>query len=358
MTTWLDWYVRSRMEAPKSRRGLAHQMKLGATNPLMAFAETIEELLAAWTVDRTEFVRMTGIEDRKGQEELAIRVACLSPFLGGFASPDMRKLRGPGRPLGIVLTRETASLLADADPPHDDWRNLAFGSAPDQAGLSGIYIDVPHGALRVGDSLQIRAIFALPHTVERGDGELHWNGGVLVHGLVTVAGSERESGAVFAEVQADERLALIVLDPQTILGGITVAGAALDAATEAAIYRQVMEHSIRFLRMVLAYYRYGPAGSRQPIGQTSVERARANRFKPKKGESLFAMTRLVPTTDRLGRPGTATTASWTLTVRQEVSGHFRLQPHGPGSTLRRLIWVAAYVRGPEDGPVKPRGVSL
>ena len=107
MTTWLDWYVRSRMEAPESRPGLAHQMKLGATNPLMAFAETIEELLAAWTVDRTEFVRMTGIEDRKSQEEFAIRVACLSPFLGGFASPDMRKLRGPGRPLGIVLTRET-----------------------------------------------------------------------------------------------------------------------------------------------------------------------------------------------------------------------------------------------------------
>jgi hypothetical protein len=126
---------------------------------------------------------------------------------------------------------------------------------------------------------------------------------------------------------------------------------------EAAVYKQVMEHSVRFLRMVLAYYRYGPAGSRQPIGQTTADRAALNRFKPRKGESLFAMTRLVPTSDGLGRPGRPT-GGWSLTARQEVSGHFRLQPHGPGGSLRRLIWVGPYARGPDDGPVKPRGIAI
>jgi hypothetical protein len=48
VSTWLDWYVRWRIEAPESRESLAHQMRMGATNPLMAFAETIEEILAYW----------------------------------------------------------------------------------------------------------------------------------------------------------------------------------------------------------------------------------------------------------------------------------------------------------------------
>jgi hypothetical protein len=358
MATWLDWYVRWRVEAPESQESLAHQMRLGATNPLMALAETIHELLALWTVDRERYARKTGLDDPKSQEELALRAGCMAPFLRGFATPVSRKLGPHGRPLGIVLTRDTASLLADADPPRENWRDLTFGSAPDQGGLSGVYVDVPHGALRVGENLQIRAIFALPHLVENNAGELQWDRGVLVHSLVTVAGSERESGAVFVEVNENEQLSLVAMDPQTIMGGITVGETVLDPATEVAVYQRVMEHSVRFLRMVLAYYRYGPVGSQQPIGQTNIDRAATNRFKPRKGESLFAMTRLVPTSDRLGRPRNAITGSWSLTARQEVSGHFRLQPHGRGGALRRLIWVDPYSRGPVDGPIKPRGIAM
>ena len=40
--------------------------------------------------------------------------------------------------------------------------------------------------------------------------------------------------------------------------------------------------------------------------------------------------------------------------RQEVSGHFKLQPHGPQRSQRRLIWVDRYTRGPDDAPIKPR----
>ena len=54
----------------------------------------------------------------------------------------------------------------------------------------------------------------------------------------------------------------------------------------------------------------------------------------------------------------APSAGWPLTARQEVSGHFKLQPHGPGGSLRRLIWVDAYERGPDDAAVRPRAVRL
>lgn len=44
------------------------------------------------------------------------------------------------------------------------------------------------------------------------------------------------------------------------------------------------------------------------------------------------------------------------TVRHLVDGHWRWQPYGPERRLRRRIYVAGYVRGPEDAPlvIKPR----
>ena len=41
-----------------------------------------------------------------------------------------------------------------------------------------------------------------------------------------------------------------------------------------------------------------------------------------------------------------------LTVRHYVRGHWRDQPHGPGRALRRLTWVAPYIKGPSDAPLK------
>jgi hypothetical protein len=44
------------------------------------------------------------------------------------------------------------------------------------------------------------------------------------------------------------------------------------------------------------------------------------------------------------------------TTRHLVGGYWRWQPYGPGRRLRRRIYVADYVRGPEDAPliIKPR----
>lgn len=39
-----------------------------------------------------------------------------------------------------------------------------------------------------------------------------------------------------------------------------------------------------------------------------------------------------------------------------VEGHMRLQPYGPGRSLRRLQWINPYVKGPADAPLVVRDV--
>ena len=41
-----------------------------------------------------------------------------------------------------------------------------------------------------------------------------------------------------------------------------------------------------------------------------------------------------------------------LTVRHLVRGHWTQQAHGPGRLLRRLQWVAPYIKGPSGAPLK------
>jgi len=44
----------------------------------------------------------------------------------------------------------------------------------------------------------------------------------------------------------------------------------------------------------------------------------------------------------------------TLSVQSVVAGHYKTQPHGPRSALRKLIWREPYWRGPEDAPIAVR----
>jgi hypothetical protein len=45
-------------------------------------------------------------------------------------------------------------------------------------------------------------------------------------------------------------------------------------------------------------------------------------------------------------------------VQVLVSGHYKMQPHGPRSTLRKLIWREPFWRGPEDAPIPIRSHVL
>jgi len=47
-----------------------------------------------------------------------------------------------------------------------------------------------------------------------------------------------------------------------------------------------------------------------------------------------------------------------LNVQVLVSGHYKMQPYGPSSKLRKLIWLEPYWRGPVDAPIPIRSHVL
>jgi hypothetical protein len=119
--------------------------------------------------------------------------------------------------------------------------------------------------------------------------------------------------------------------------------------------RAVLCRAGTFLRLVMTYHFFGPPTARQEVAATPPERLRAG--KPRRDESLFALTRL-QASDTIGRPANTIPSSWSLTNRQEVTGHFKLQVYGPQRSLRRMIWVDAYQRGPEGTPLRAQGLQL
>ena len=260
------------------------------------------------------------------------------PYL--TTGPAKPQLVLPSQPLGLLLTRPTAALLANASPPVGDAYWIA------ELGDRVVYIDVPHGAVTIAESFQLRALFARRLQSDQNDR-------IMMIGLVADRGSERAHGRMFALLERDGRVIPALdekLRPMTHLGPRSPFN--LDPASEPV----ARERAADFLRLALAYYFFGPKEARQPILVTPT--IRLNAGKPRKEESLFAMVRLQPARDRLGRPDATISTNWSLTARQEVSGHFKLQPHGAGGSLRKLIWVAAYDRGPDNAPIKPKAYRI
>jgi hypothetical protein len=272
----------------------------------------------------------------------------LAPFLQDyFPAGTKLTLAGGGampRPLGLVLTRGTANLLSAADAsniPDETWR-----SALDPHRT--VYVDVPHGAIllnagtHAADTLQLRAIFVAPWLPPKMPGH------TLFIAQMTDPGSERARGRIGGVLCPDGQIA----GYGSARTGLTATDWTLrppfaHSVTETA----VLGRAGTFLRLVLAYHFFGPHAARESIAATPTERLRSG--KPRKDESLFALTRLRES-GQVGRPQSTIQTSWSLTSRQEVAGHFKLQPYGPQRTLRRLIWVEGYERGPDDAPVKAR----
>jgi hypothetical protein len=335
MITWLDRLARrvcERMDPKKHggdpRKALAH----------LVFHTTLHAQLG------NDFIN-------DPLETLFSRV--LGPFVREFlpAGADLvLKVDGlpPPRPLGLLLTRATANLLSAVssfDVPDELWR-------AELGPTRSVYVDIPHGAIVMNagvngkEELEIRAILAAPYLPE------DHPGCTLYIAQTTDRGSERERGRIAGVLRPD--------------GGISradVQGAEGIAAIPRAKPRPfdpTTESSVgfcagMFLRMVLAYYFFGPVEARKLIATTPTDKLRAG--KPRKDESLFAVTRL-NSTELTGRPKATISGSWSLTNHQEVTGHFKLQPHGPGGSLRKMIWVDAYDRGPENAPVKPKAYKI
>jgi hypothetical protein len=353
--TWLDWFVRHRAE-------LIHKKLLAEGHPVPRATDGTEDMLAALAEELERDAKTGGAE---ALHEVAMFSTCLAPFLRPFGQRGMQGQQPVvGTALGFVLTRDTAQLLSDAGPPTTDaWRRQAFAAQPDGDGLSAIYIDVPHSALLMGANLQIRAMLAVPwaaHTAGADAGSVG-DGAVLVAMVVTARASERPVGVIFAIADADDAVLAVGRPDRTLVGFLQTHptdGHGSDTLEAEDLYALILERGVRFFRLVLAFYRYGPAEARTVIGRTPAAVVLKNNNRPRKRESIFALVQLAASINRLGRPPHQGAGGWLLTTRQDVSGHFKLQPHGPGASLRRLIWVNAYERGPEDASAKPRAIKF
>ena len=261
-----------------------------------------------------------------------IETACcadLLPFLG----------RGPGAPgwpqlfsgrTDIKVEAATAikpdkaliGSLINAAPPADPEGRF------EQALLAGgsWYIDFPARSLPLGDG-NLRAVFMVP-AMERG---------YRVCAIVTMPDSDKLKGRVMWSLGA----------PADCYG-FMASGVDMAKAAE-----QVND----LIRLLILYRATAPQPGASLLPRmdpakldVSPRRIHQNRKKT----TLFSVERMAAPADLFGRKpqDTDTAAGWTLGWRSSVSGHFKLQAHGPASSLRKLIWVDGYSRGPEDGPRK------
>ncbi len=193
-----------------------------------------------------------------------------------------------------------------------------------------VYIDVPHGAvlpeIKPGDVVELRVILAANY---RPSPEGMQGQTLTFVALLTSRGSERGRGRLVGVLMPDGWTFAIASTrlPTRTQADLTLKAPFVDPEAEARARSKAGD----FLRLVLAYHAFGPMEAREPIAATP--RTRLVQGKPRRDESLFAMARLRPAHDRLGRAAAKTPASWTLTSRQEVGGHCKLQPHGPNGTL-------------------------
>lgn len=337
MLTWLDHLCRKGVDASEidEHRG----------DPRRAFARVVGQIFQDASTGRAPF------DNFLDEIFYTSLMPIMAPYLPDGASVTFGESEAeraaPDRPLGIVLTRETANLLSAARPieiPDTIWREKLLP-------LQVVYVDIPHGALTFntdgdrGEVIELRAILAVPFLPPKMPGHTQF----VVQ--LTDRGTERGRGRVADVLCPDGMIRLSAGDKSGLAVDFTVQ----EPFAHPLLHKAVLGLAGTFLRLVMAYYFFGPAETKQPIAATSMERLRGG--KPRNGESLFAMTRLHPS-GKVGRPASTIPSTWSLSERQEVTGHFKLQAHGPQWSECRLIWVSGYERGPDDTPLRPKGVQI
>ena len=334
---WLDWFCR---RASQTVEKCSNKLRRASeeNDPRSAFAAYIDQGIAV--INRNAFPGHSPIED--------LWYSGLRPFTAPYrdrtaVAGTLSSVEEPS--LGLLLTRGSANLLGNARAPAGSdryWRSILADNL-------SVYIDVPSGAVVFGGDEKLRSmqlrVLIVPPAPERTQAP-----GRPFVALLTLRGSESPVGRICGLLEPDGRTSVY---PQGTFG----ADLNLEATSPTwPLVKLARERAGDFLRLVLAYYLFGPAGTSDTIVATSAEHLRNG--KPRHNQSLFAITRLRPSDDRLGRPTTSIPQGWSLTVKQKVVGHFKLQAYGSGSSLRRLIWVEPYERGLEGGAIRPKAVSL
>ena len=248
-----------------------------------------------WSTYLTRIARQSGVADTTKLTRACSGAAPCFPSCRAFSQHQIESFgislpaRGPAR--GFVLTRETAELLADAAPPATDpWRRRVFALPPQGEGFGGVYVDVPHGALLISGTQQLRAIFAVPWWEEQelnGSFDAVRTEKVLVALVISGRGSEVPTGNAFAVVNAEDQVQ-VPLSPDRTLCHQLLPSAASSFSSFDEFYQLALVRSVSFLRLVMAYHEYGPAEARSVVRATPPPEDRSPGPPPPQGrEHLF-----------------------------------------------------------------------
>lgn len=203
------------------------------------------------------------------------------------------------------------------------------------------HFDLPQGSVMVGTDLQVRALFISP-----------LRGLVQCYAVLTRPGSNAIAGGMMwhsNSPDADPHAPVVLGDLLSDVGVSEKPLPELDVAKATAELNA-------FIRLVIMYREVCSNVIAKPLPHQTADlpaRDRNWRNKIKRGDcSLFRIESLERPADRFGEAAAerGDRAGWRLGWRTEVKGHMKLQPHGPGSMLRKLIYVVPYTRGPMDAP--------
>jgi hypothetical protein len=229
------------------------------------------------------------------------------------------------------------------------------------------YLDIPHGALRIGEGMQVRALFIAGNQGPPEREQVNYTA------ILTPPGrncwrrigwtEDRDIIIDDSRTMADLRYAL-VCTPEP---GNDFEEPLEQAARRAGVALQdVFEDLEAFALLALTYMGTAEEGRDDapwpvvphiPFGHP--RRRGRNARQVAKKFSFFKAHRIGAVPGGFGRPVDREEGQGrALGRRTEVRGHFRLQPHGPRGSLRRLQWISPHMRGPRTGILSTNLVRL
>jgi hypothetical protein len=307
MQTWLDFYTNGAKEAVANGDRL---FETGAAPaPAASDYDAMRRIIG-------HSMRILGLSNPMllpdWQRNAAIFWHSIAPY---FRRAGDRWQSGSALQLSAELVGD---LVGARVPDSDCWLEQLKGGA--------WYIDLPHNSLLVGENLQARAIFSLPSTE---------GSSVAMNTILTRPGSNK-----------------IVARLSWKWGEKPVAGFAL-ADFDVNAVRDCIENlaALALLYKAVAGAEHGADLPHKCASDMARNPRREARVRKK--FSLFRVRRLSSPPEGFGGRHTHRQGGWQIAVRHKVSWHFKLQPHGPQRSLRKLVRIEGYERGPADGIVRP-----
>ena len=321
MLTWLDYYI----------QGAAENLGNATGEPDSFDGDDVASMaiLSALNLERlTKYANKRRIDS--DEAVAAMLSSCIHAFTAQAIPDDLHRVlqhdqEGLARKLYTLQALRPSADLLDTlrhakAPATNDWKEPLLSAT--------WYFDIPDKALRLGPSLQLRAMFTQPSLRDT----------VATVCILTAPGSNKIAGR-FAWIWGQS----------TLVYGLRIPG--VNPQT-------VRDHLEHLLRLLVLYAQVAEKAEFAPLPRITAQELSG--LKPKKRKarlkkaSLFTVRELKPPKDRFGRQLSKSSKSgWRLDQAVEVRGHFRWQPHGPKHSKRKMIWIEPYVRGPKDHAPKP-----